>query len=65
MGLSVTDPEFSQYKQLPFTGCVIALHGFPEEEEAHMREIATSNGESTVWHSLESIENLLLYSRET
>ena len=35
----------SQHKQLPFTGCIIALHGFPSEEEEEMKEIALSNGE--------------------
>ncbi len=32
------------YKQLPFAGCQIALHGFSDEESQHMREIATDNG---------------------
>ncbi len=32
------------YKQLPFAGCGIALHGFSEQETQHMREIASDNG---------------------
>ncbi len=43
-GFKVSQLDTAQYKQLPFTGCVIALHGFPSEEEEHMTEIASSNG---------------------
>ena len=34
-----------QYKQFPFAGCTIAFLGFTEEEEEHMRDIATKTGE--------------------
>lgn len=44
VGFKISQLDVVQYKQLPFTGCVVALHGFPSEEEAHMTEIATSNG---------------------
>ena len=47
VGLSATDQEFNKHKQLPFTGCVISLHGFPAQEEEHMNEIATNNGTYT------------------
>lgn len=40
------EPPLSDLKQLPFTGCTIALHGFTEEEEKEIKEIAVSNGES-------------------
>lgn len=38
-------PPLSHHKQLPFTGCMLALHGFREEEEAEMKEVALRNGE--------------------
>ena len=34
-----------EYKQLPFTGCHIAFHGFSGEEAQHMKEIGTDSGE--------------------
>ena len=34
-----------QYKQFPFAGCTIAFLGFTEEEEDHMKDIATKTGE--------------------
>lgn len=48
VGLSATDQEFNKHKQLPFTGCVISLHGFPAQEEQHMREIAIDSGNYTL-----------------
>lgn len=45
---SALEPPLSEYKQLPFTGCVFALYGFQEEEETEMKEIAVSNGESRI-----------------
>lgn len=45
--LFATGPEMMVYKQLPFTGCHIALLGFSEEETQHMREIAADNGAVT------------------
>ena len=44
---SATQPPLSNHKQLPFTGCSIALHGFLTDEEQEMKEIAISNGEYT------------------
>lgn len=44
---SALEPPLSHYKQLPFTGCVIALHGFPIEEEEEMKQIALNNGETS------------------
>lgn len=40
-------PPLSQHKQLPFTGCMIALHGFLAEEEEDMKQIALNNGK--IW----------------
>lgn len=45
-----TQLPFSEHKQLPFTGCVLALFGFLGEEEKEMKEIAVLNGE--VWRTL-------------
>ena len=39
----------SEHKQKPFTGCVLALHGFQQEEEKEMKEIAVLNGEIYGW----------------
>ena len=38
-------PPQMQYKQFPFAGCTIAFLGFTEEEEDHMKDIATKTGE--------------------
>lgn len=46
---SALQPPLSLHKQLPFTGCVIALHGFLAEEEEEMKEIALSNGETHIY----------------
>ena len=43
---SASKLPLSDFKQKPFTGCCIALHGFPTEEEKEMKEIAVNNGES-------------------
>ena len=40
-----SDPKLMVYKQLPFKGLTIALFGFTAEEEQHMKETATDNGE--------------------
>ena len=42
---SALKQPLSDFKQKPFTGCSIALHGFPTDEEKEMKEIAVSNGE--------------------
>ncbi len=39
-----TAPPLCEHKQLPFTGCVVALHGFHRDEEKEMKEIAVTNG---------------------
>jgi hypothetical protein len=41
-------PPFSEHKQFPFTGCVLALYGFHGEEEKEMKEIAVLNGEGVL-----------------
>ena len=46
VGIKASQLDLAQYKQLPFTGCIIAFHGFPGGEEDHMTEIASSNGGS-------------------
>lgn len=45
-----TDPELMVHKQMPFKGLTIALFGFTNEDEQHMKETATNNGMGT-WES--------------
>ena len=33
-----------EHKQFPFIGCVIALHGFTDNETEHVKETAVQNG---------------------
>ncbi|XP_073255407.1 protein ECT2-like [Porites lutea] len=44
LGATAMDEGMEKYKMMPFHGCYLSFHGFPEEEKKHMEESTEKQG---------------------